>query len=362
MPTWSAVKLAIWGRKSTVQGFGKFGQDLSPPPDDMGGTVSKIEEGHWALTASWGYFSASFEKNLLDPIVSFLEEQFQTKFVDKPAGKFYSWGLNGGDGLHIDCDNLQDQSLRVQIPPDWISSIPTDRLQHFIAVLDSFNPHCTRFDATLDLTGYNRPSPRSIWRGLDSGKFYLVGFRHKNFLFDANGDKETQGDTLYIGKRKNSDKYLRWYDSKGPLRLESEFKEDKAPEAWRAFVQASQGKGEHRGLAETIAGMVIGSVDFRMNIYKNSSENPVAPWWEKIKNLVRTIPIKLQVSRRKRNDQIERLARWFDKQVSKPLAKISLAYGPSFVHYLDFVLEHGHQALTETDRALCTFAIPAGIT
>lgn len=339
-------------------GFGTPVQMSSPPPGDTAGELIASNEGPWRGIASWGYFSATFKPKYLEVTHAYLEELFGVTFAENSPAKFYRDGLIAAGGLAIDLDNFQDGSFRVQIPAEYLESIPPSRLKGVVDKFNEWGARCTRFDATLDVHGYRVPTPKAIADGLYEGKFYLVGFQHRNFRFILNGDQENEGNTLYLGKRKNSELYYRIYDRYGWTRLEPEFHGDKAKEAWYQFSCAVNGTGEYKSVAHCVAGIALGAVNFKTPTGKNTSQNPVADFWNRILNSIDAGTVKLQVKRKQVNASLERRLQWFRAQCAASAALIKFAFSQQNPGILDQIIEEAFLKLTEKDLALAV--LPGG--
>jgi hypothetical protein len=358
MRSFSDLITDIRGKRAKPVGFDSLEKSEDTPPANRGCKVRFNNDSPNSYTCSWGYFTASFSPDFLDPVLALLSKEFSAQFVESRGANFYRYGFRAEGGLFIDCDNVHDGQFRVQIPAGYLESVHPSRLAGFVWALNSFAPHLSRFDATVDVVGYGTGSPQSVTRAMKAEEIYPVGFRHNNWDYRDSTWKEEGGWTFYLGVRKHSSVFLRLYDQHGPNRWEAELHDEKARDAWFQFSCAVAGEGTEDTVAQTIAGIVFGCVTFKSALYKDTCSNPVAPFYQRILDGLDATVIKLQHSKERKNESIARKLAWFRQQCLRTIAQIKYAFADQDPYLLDNLIHEAYLNLTEEDKAFSL--IPEG--
>jgi len=151
-----------------------------------------------------------------------------------------------------------------------------------------------------------------------------------------------EGDTVYLGSR-TSERFVRFYDRRGPTRVEMELKERRAVELWRRMLALND---EEAWGMEALAELRH-FLDFRqMVLGKRSgkpvavSERPLLAWWAEF---VQGAERRSTVLPRK-VDKLETMDKWLRQQVAPVLALVVDAYGPEVVRDLLTVGRPRYQA------------------
>jgi hypothetical protein len=193
---------------------------------------------------------------------------------------------------------------------------------------------CTRIDLAIDDSTFELiPFDKMVSACREKD---YTGFR-KSKLID--GDlSSTQGfgeRTLYLGSRLSTE-MTRIYNHKNKfLRLEKEYKGEKATLAVDKLLQSS----DYKEFAQLVANLAIGSVHFldRNNddgSYEdhNVSRCKTLPWWQDFLELIGG-SFKLSLERKKFSLQATK--DWLSRQVSRTLLAARLAYGDK--RFLKFI-------------------------
>jgi len=141
-----------------------------------------------------------------------------------------------------------------------------------------------------------------------------------------------EGDTVYLGSR-SSERFVRFYDRRGPTRVEMELKERRAVELWRRMLalhdEAAWGM---EALAE-----LRHFLDFRSIVLGKrsgkpvaASERPLLDWWA---DFVQGADRRSVVLPRKA-PKLENMDKWLRRQVAPVLALVVDAFGPEIVRDL----------------------------
>lgn len=141
-----------------------------------------------------------------------------------------------------------------------------------------------------------------------------------------------EGDTVYLGSRK-SERFVRFYDRRGPTRVEMELKEGRAVELWRRMMALQD---EEAWGMEALAELRH-FLDFREIILGPRSgklvgpaERPLLGWWAEF---VQGASRRSAVLPRKA-PKLENMDKWLRRQVAPVLALVTDAFGPSVVRDL----------------------------
>ena len=328
---------------------------VRPPTGDTGVAFTDLEEGKHTYTSSWGYFSASVSPKKLEATKSLFSKYFGAAFIDGPALRFYGGSLRSEGGLWIDTDHLGDGCARFQIPAEFLESIHGSQLRAFVGAMIELEPVVSRFDATLDHGGRGVTKPARIFDLLRTGKIYVQGFKHDNYRPE---DSRHQGGgfTLYIGKRKDSQRFVRIYDKRGPTRYEVEFHDKSARQAWAVFSSQVMGTGMCTDVPTAIASLVLGAVRFKQKSGANTTRDSLAGFWSRFVASCDAEPIRLQPCKVRENSTITKLKNWISVQTKAALGKVQYAYRFVDPNLIKDLVEDAITKLTPEDKAFCRLA------
>lgn len=138
-----------------------------------------------------------------------------------------------------------------------------------------------------------------------------------------------EGSTVYLGSR-TSERFVRFYDRRGPTRVELELKERRAVELWRRMLALNdEAAWGMEALAE-----LRHFLDFRLLVLGKrsgkpvaASERPLLSWWAEF---VQGAERRSAVLPRK-VDKLETMDRWLRRQVAPVLALVVDAFGETVV-------------------------------
>lgn len=141
-----------------------------------------------------------------------------------------------------------------------------------------------------------------------------------------------EGDTVYLGSR-TSERFVRFYDRRGPTRVEMELKERRAVELWRRMMALNdEAAWGMEALAE-----LRHFIDFREVVLGPRSgkavtpgDRPLLPWWAEF---VQGADRRSTVIPR-RAPKLENMDKWLRRQVAPVLALVTDAFGPDVVRDL----------------------------
>lgn len=135
-----------------------------------------------------------------------------------------------------------------------------------------------------------------------------------------------EGETLYLGSRK-SERFVRFYDRRGPTRVEMELKERRAVELWRRLLALHD---EEAWGMEALAELRH-FVDFRAVVLGprsgkpvGAADRPLLDWWAAF---VQGAERRSTVLPRKA-PKLETMDKWLRRQVAPVLALVADARGP----------------------------------
>lgn len=141
-----------------------------------------------------------------------------------------------------------------------------------------------------------------------------------------------EGDTVYLGSR-TSERFVRFYDRRGPTRVEMELKERRAVELWRRMMALNdEAAWGMEALAELrhfldFREIVLGT---RSGKLVTPADRPLLPWWAEF---VQGAARRSTVLPRKA-PKLESMDKWLRRQVAPVLALVVDAYGPAVVRDL----------------------------
>ncbi len=141
-----------------------------------------------------------------------------------------------------------------------------------------------------------------------------------------------EGDTVYLGSR-SSERFVRFYDRRGPTRVEMELKERRAVELWRRMLalhdEAAWGMEALADLRHFLdfRSIVLGK---RSGKPVAASERPLLGWWA---DFVQGADRRSAVLPRKA-PKLENMDKWLRRQVAPVLALVVDAFGPDIVRDL----------------------------
>jgi len=249
----------------------------------------------------------------------------------------YVWP--NGASLNYDSDiersnSVHNGKVTLDVTGQALDSIDQGDLHLFLIGLRQFSPTCTRVDVFFD--DYQRLETPSDMHELVKN-FDFSGFRSFNIKQRHILNKGIVHDEVDFGKRggNGSGKYLRVYDkaleSKGKkncVRYEIEFTKSRAHDV---FDKLSLTTSTH-GFATLCGSLVAGSIVFihrtRRTGDKNIARLRVYDFWQKIKELLGTLVIRIPVVK----NNIAGMHRFIDKQVCPTLATLR----ETFVDDTDF--------------------------
>lgn len=219
----------------------------------------------------------------------------------------YSEGLRHDSGAIILWDGMEGMGVHVDLPGDSLAFFQ----ENLPAILEAYEFKASRLDIATDI------DDMSVADVLAAGDIVVTRARGRVLVSDL----VSGGQTLYIGSLKGGRKLIRLYD-KGieqgsdskRLRVEVQLRAEYAAVAF-AFIQSGG----------NMADVVLRSIDFRADIGGNVSRRPRLDWWAEA---VAAAEGGFAFPRRSPLDGgVERLTRWIDRYMCRPLLKVKLALG-----------------------------------
>lgn len=214
--------------------------------------------------------------------------------------------------------------LRVYIPGKALATATMNEIRDFSQISQQmFSASCARFDVAID--DYSKDLDLDeVKRAQDADDFAYV----ETIGYHESGErgKKSRGKTITFGSRQ-SQSYVRFYDksveSKGQIdaiRMEAEFKDDKANALWEEWCTYSIQEDEQQ-CAKTLAGAALGAVRFcdRSSGDKNLDRCDDLPWYKKLcDSVVSGFRLRVRKKERFMDDSID----WVKKAVMPTMSMI----------------------------------------
>jgi Replication initiation factor len=281
-----------------------------PPSTDRGVTVA------WA-GIHWLSGSTRIEPNtVLDTLSELLNGEFVK--LDR-GGMSYTHRAIGPGGVSVFWTPGRADSA-VTIPGEACERLGTPGL---VAARDLLALSITRFDLAWDIEGI---TPRQVRSAYQAGN--VVARAHRD---SWSWHESSTGSTFYVGSRQ-SPRMVRFYDRRGPTRMELELHSERAQLVWDNLM--TYGDDEWSRIAMS---HVRSFIDFRDRDHSTRpSDCPLLPWWSQI--IVGAERSKLLIQRVERS--LQDVREWLDRSIAPALALVARSM-PDSAKYLDDLVRNG---------------------
>lgn len=206
----------------------------------------------------------------------------------------------------IQLDKLGKEHFCIEIKGLGCSCLTPDFFNNLHALIVSgIQINFTRLDLAMDNVPFTVPQFKdAVYEGVSKGEIKLHAKR-ESFTYIENAyqlqDNGVMGcHTFYIGSR-TSGRFVRVYDQHGFTRFETEYKDE-----WANKVALSIFSESYKGWRDLYKGLIKAYIDFRS----------MRPWWDAFLEDVEQSDIRVYSARAL---GLERLKRWFTKQVAPSL-------------------------------------------
>jgi hypothetical protein len=282
----------------------------SPPSTDRGVTVA------WA-GIHWLSGSTRIEPNIvLDTLSELCNGEFVT--LDR-GGMSYTHRAIGPSGISVFWTPGRADSA-VTIPGEACELLGTVGI---VAARDLLELSITRLDLAWDATGI---TPQQIRADYHAGN--VVARAHRD---SWSWHESATGSTFYVGSRQ-SPRMIRFYDRRGPTRIELELHQERAQLVWADLMAHSDADWSGAAMSHVRA-----FIDFRdrSNVSRPDLA-PLLPWWSQI--VAGAARSKLLIQRVERS--LDDVKTWLERSISSSLALVARSM-PDPAHYLDELVRNG---------------------
>lgn len=231
------------------------------------------------------------------------------------GGVFVAWGENRTD-------------VFVSIPGDACEELGIPGLAGLSAAVQ-LEPS-SRLDVAWDTTLFDPETPAKAFEaGQVVARIQRAVNPETGRLRGIERRSNHEGDTVYLGSR-TSERFVRFYNRRGPTRVEMELKERRAVELWRRMLALNdEAAWGMEALAELrhfldFREVVLGP---RSGKLVGPAERPLLSWWSEF---VTGADRRSTVLPRKA-PKLETMDRWLRRQVAPVLALVADAYGSDVV-------------------------------
>jgi hypothetical protein len=281
-----------------------------PPSTDRGVTVA------WA-GIHWLSGSTRIEPNI---VLDTLSELLNGEFVKLDRGGMsYTHRAIGPGGVSVFWTPGRADSA-VTIPGEACERLGTCGI---VAARDLLALSITRFDLAWDIEGI---TPRQIRAAYQAGNVVARAHRDSWSWYES-----STGSTFYVGSRQ-SPRMIRFYDRRGPTRMELELHSERAQLVWDNLM--TYGDDEWSRIAMS---HVRSFIDFRNRDHSiRPSDCPLLPWWSQI--VAGAERSKLLIQRVERS--LQDVREWLDRSIAPALALVARSM-PDPARYLDDLVRNG---------------------
>lgn len=412
---WSAVERVSGTTNGILAPCGNTGPDCQVPQEsslkiqdalgDIGGYKTRCD---W-LQGTITFTTAHAWKELLDKICKILGLQFVENKTGFTRGKSYQHSGYCEGGVMVAWNPPSDKSLSgegwISIPGRVLASLSLESLKQLWVLLELgktvkgksgpvrlvYPFQATRLDIALDV--FNPTfSMADVLRAAQRGNF--VGFRHQA-IQDKQGNwkaasydyhaspycdkdgNQREGLSVYFG-RAGGNKRLNVYDKLAEalqntknlglpidtiyeqndcIRFEGRFYDEMANVRFYALIKQFRKDDEGRSVAQEMAGMVVGCIDFRdRDVNPRIDRCPRLKWWDEICNCFERVILKCP----RPLPSVERTLEWHFRQVAGSLGVVEGIFGFSALNeYLNKLLDIGREKLNATHDALIDLGVNA---